>query len=368
MKTTVFLVGFVSFLTLVLAAPQFTSADDPVPLKWPCPLEYNIDPCVCMADEFFNLTMNCSLVQSTADLERIFQELFPFIHFLELIIDHDPTDITNQLEEIRAHTFNEVTFERIIIRGTQLSLVADEAFANSHEYLRYLDLSNNQLSAYPFESLPEYEVLQTFIIDDNHILELPSLDSASLEVFSGSGNNNMQVIALDQFSLAPNLREIHLSRIGMTSLNTGMFQTLSKLEVIDLSDNHLNDLELFAIMVPEQTLATVNLNYNYINYIRHEAIVGLNPSAHLLMSHNNVTELKQDQWEHIFHQISEGKLNLAENPLTCGCDMDWIMLDDDNSFLPIITDTTTCYGGQLVIFLEIDNFCSQCQGNWVVCP
>lgn len=274
MATRVLLVGVVSCLTLVLAAPQFTSANDPLPANWPCPMEYNIDPCVCTADEFYNLTMNCSLVQSTADLERIFQELFPFTHFLQLIIDHDPSDINNQLDAINAHTFNEVTFERIIIRGTQLSMVADEAFGNSHTYLRYLDLSNNQLSAYPFESLPEYDYLNTFIIDDNHMLELPPLDSRSLEVFSGSGNNNMLVNQLDQFILAPNLREIYLSRIGMTDLLPEMFKTLKHLEVIDLSDNHLEILELSALLVNQSTLTTVNLNQNYLKYIRHDSIKG----------------------------------------------------------------------------------------------
>lgn len=255
-------------------AGQPWARDNPVTPGWPCPIDTEISPCVCSQDTLYNLYMDCSLAKSDEQLERIFTSVFPFKDFYELRIIHDPDDVSNTIDEINANTFADLTFERIIITGTRLTDIIDEAFADSHQTLRYLDLSNNYLATYPFESLPLYVQLQTFIIDDNQFPELYNLESSSLQVFSANRNPGMLMDRADHFSGVPSLRELYLSEIGLLELRLGLFVNLTNLQVVDFSRNYLSELEAYSVWVPQPTLTRVDFDLNQISYVRHDTFGG----------------------------------------------------------------------------------------------
>lgn len=258
----------------VSLAAQSQTYDNPITPGWPCPIDTQISPCVCSQDTLYNLYMDCSLARSDEQLERIFSSIFPFPDFYELKIIHDPLDVNNVIDEITAITFADLTFERIIITGTKLTQIIDEAFANSHGTLRYLDLSNNYLEAFPFESLPLYEKLHTFIIDDNHFPQLYNLESLSLEVFSANRNPGLLMNSGNHFSGVPNLRELYLSEIGLSELRPGLFINLTKFEVADFSRNYLTELDQFSVAVPNKSLKKLNFDLNLVSFVRHEAFIG----------------------------------------------------------------------------------------------
>lgn len=247
---------------------------DSYPREWPCPIDTDILPCVCTDDEYYNLTMDCSGVQSDQDLVNAFNGVvFPFIHFLEFKINHIPDDPNNDLTTIDIGTLGETTYEIINIHGTNLQSVHDEAFANSHAYLRILDLSGNKLQSFPFESLSTYSVLHTFRIDDNNFLTLPPIESATLEIF-GADDNRGVVLQPSVFTGAPALKEIYMARCVLSSLTDNMVTNQTDLRILDLEENELTQLELNDIAPKNSTLQRLNLSKNRINYIRHDAISG----------------------------------------------------------------------------------------------
>ncbi|MPC38624.1 Oplophorus-luciferin 2-monooxygenase non-catalytic subunit [Portunus trituberculatus] len=242
---------------------------------WPCPIQTQIAPCICSMDTGYNLLMDCSLARSEEQLEKIFSSIFPFKDFYELKIEHNPDDTDNVIDKITANTFADISFERIIITGTRLQDIIDEAFADSHKTLRHLDLSFNTLHTFPFESLALYEQLHTFIIDNNQFPDLFDLESLSLEIFSASRNHNMKMNSPHPFRGAPSLRELYLSEIGLTTLRTRLFNNLTKLEVVDFSNNHLTRLEQETINVTVNTLRHVSFDDNDIFNISNGALIAI---------------------------------------------------------------------------------------------
>lgn len=255
-------------------ADQPQTLQNPITPGWPCPIYTEISPCVCSQDTLYNLYMDCSQAKSDEQLQTIFTSLFPFNDFYELKIVHDPDDVTNVIDEINANTFADLTFERIIITGTRLTRILDEAFADSHKTLEYLDLSNNYLNTFNFESLALYEQLHTLILDDNQFPQLFDLESDSLQVFSANRNPGMLMDSNNHFSRVPNLREVYLSEIGLTQLKIGLFVNLTKLEVIDFSRNYLTEIEALSVWVAGETLRRVNFDLNDISFVRHDAFKG----------------------------------------------------------------------------------------------
>ncbi|XP_045102669.1 oplophorus-luciferin 2-monooxygenase non-catalytic subunit-like isoform X2 [Portunus trituberculatus] len=271
---------------------------------WPCPIQTQIAPCICSMDTGYNLLMDCSLARSEEQLEKIFSSIFPFKDFYELKIEHNPDDTDNVIDKITANTFADISFERIIITGTRLQDIIDEAFADSHKTLRHLDLSFNTLHTFPFESLALYEQLHTFIIDNNQFPDLFDLESLSLEIFSASRNHNMKMNSPHPFRGAPSLRELYLSEIGLTTLRTRLFNNLTKLEVVDFSNNHLTRLEQETINVTVNTLRHVSFDDNDIFNISNGALIGFKEDATLSMVANDIVKLHEKDWRHIFQQIT----------------------------------------------------------------
>ncbi|KAK8389765.1 hypothetical protein O3P69_009041 [Scylla paramamosain] len=343
----------------------------PITPGWPCPIQSQIAPCTCFMDTVYRLFMDCSLANSEEELERIFSSIFPFKDFYELRIEHNPEDADNVIDKITADTFADLTFKRIIITGTRLQNIIDEAFADSHKTLSYLDLSSNLLHTFPFESLSLYENLATFILDDNQFPDLFDIESLSLQIFSASGNHNMRMNSPKPFQGAPSLRELYLSEIGLTTLRTGLFNSLTQMEVVDFSKNHLTRLEQDAIRVDGFTLKHVIFDDNQIFNISHDSLIGFRENATLSMVANNVVKLFEYDWKHIFEQITwRETIDLKGNNLLCGCDMDWLFMQYKEEYLCRLTDTTRCSssGNEQVIFIDVDTYCQQCAESFLSCP
>nr|XP_045608678.1 oplophorus-luciferin 2-monooxygenase non-catalytic subunit-like [Procambarus clarkii]XP_045608679.1 oplophorus-luciferin 2-monooxygenase non-catalytic subunit-like [Procambarus clarkii] len=330
---------------------------DSNPREWPCPVDSDFYPCVCSTNEYFELFIDCSGVTTDKELEDAFSLVqFPFKHFKQFKIDHKGTP--SQLTVIDGNTFADLTFEHVIISGTLLTQVADETFTNSQETLLTLDLSENKISQFPFEVIENYLVLTQLILDDNEFLELSPMTSASLQILSASGNENMALSSIDNL---PKLKEIYFARIKLQNIEPNYFNALNFLTQLDLQQNELTDLNEFTIATPSKTLKTINLDSNLIETIHHDTFHGLVPYAEVSMRNNSIVDLTNTTWAHLFTQIvPNGILDLADNPLRCGCDIAWIMFSPSQVDLQIITDTSKCTSGEQLIYLDLAYFCDRC--------
>ncbi|KAK8723114.1 hypothetical protein OTU49_011848 [Cherax quadricarinatus] len=261
----------------VVVIPAFTSSNSgdltrPQPREWPCPIETDFYPCVCTNNENYELSIDCSAVETDQDLSDAFYYAeFPFSHFKEFKIEHDPNDPKMTLTTLDPYTFRTLTFERITISGTKIEIIQDEDFSNSHDTLTYLNLASNKITYFPFDSIQGYTNLQTLSLDDNQIEVWPNFESDSLEYLSFSGNEG---ITLTDFTNTPNLREIYMARNKHDTLPYQLFWNLFNLTVVDLQRNEMTFVDEYYIASQSNALTTINLDHNKISVIRHDAFHG----------------------------------------------------------------------------------------------
>lgn len=240
---------------------------------WPCPTASDIAPCVCHADAYRNLRMNCSDAKDHDTLLAVFNQPFPFYDFLELTIDHTGKDDSYNLETLTPGIFGTCTFTRVIIKGTKIKIITESVFAPSHDILEYFNLAENEINTFPFESVGLYTKLDTLVLDDNQLIQVLDLASPSLEVFSINGNAGLY-FPQDIFHQSPSLTKINMARIELGTLEPSVFENLEYLQDINLEENNLVELNEFAINPIGGKLKMLRLNQNQISNVIQGAISG----------------------------------------------------------------------------------------------
>ncbi|MPC38626.1 oplophorus-luciferin 2-monooxygenase non-catalytic subunit-like [Portunus trituberculatus] len=330
----------------------------------PCPDKDQIMPCTCHTDTLGLMTMDCSLIHSNDELQRIFSFEFPFKHFYKLIIDHDPNDAENILTEIHSDTFKKLTFQRVVIRGTQLQTIDENVFHDSHDTLNLFDLRNNKLSKFPFETLFLYSRLETLLLDNNNFGALEKFGSTSLRILSIGYNSNLK-FTNDVLEELPCIVTLNMDSIGLKYIPQHMFANLTQVYSISFNNNDLTVLREFSINPLLPTVGRLVLGNNRLSDFDQNSITGLKDNAIVDLTNNRITEMPEELCKPFFEQVINGMVDLTGNDLTCGCDMSWLYLntttvDPTQRYLPIITKHTTCFDGTQVIYLDVHVFEKHC--------
>lgn len=226
------------------------------------------------------MTLDCSLINTNQDLERVFNADFPFKKFLELIIDHDPNDINNQLTEIKSDTFHEITFQRVLIRGTKLQSIDENVFSYSHTTLTQLDLQNNKINDFPFESLALYVKLETLLLDGNDLGTLEKFKSDSLLTLSVGSNPGLFFTA-DVLEEIPHLRNLNMENIGLKLIPQHMFINLTQVYTINFNNNDITELEEYTLDPISKSVGRLMLANNRIYTALRNALSGECPPVPL---------------------------------------------------------------------------------------
>ena len=145
---------------------------------FPCPDPSAITPCICSVDGYNHLNMDCSNITSDDNLKQVFSSDFPVKEFYEFLIERN-----EHLSQLGANVFGNVTFERIYIRVTNVTLVSYYALGASSSRLNYVSITSGQLteSTFPFNSLDEYTNLDTLIISGHpDFIFMPPLTSNTI--------------------------------------------------------------------------------------------------------------------------------------------------------------------------------------------
>nr|XP_045608674.1 oplophorus-luciferin 2-monooxygenase non-catalytic subunit-like [Procambarus clarkii] len=340
---------------------------NPQPREWPCPDETDFLPCTCTSNQQTDLKIDCSGVKSNLELQRVFTSIFPFTDFLELRIVQDPYDDAYDLNTLDPFVFAGLSFERVIIQGTKIKEVNEQVFTDSHNHLNYLNLANNDIYDFPFETIQLYTRLANLILDDNNLITLPNIVSTTLQSISVSGNSNLQFKA-NVFNNASMLSRISLARNNIQEFPQHVFQNLDYVAIVDLSGNEMTFVNEFTFDPPRETLLQISLDNNKIDLVHYNSIKGLMAGAHVSLAGNQIIYLQEVFYKPILDQLPSGSLDLSRNPLLCGCDIHWLYPSDPSPYLSIITDTTKCYDGTLIHFLIPSYFALQCPAYTTVAP
>ena len=159
---------------------------------FPCPDETDITPCVCTFTDATDLTMDCSVVESDEQLAAIFTKNFPVKNFYMFLI------YNNDKIQLLSDVFNGVSFRYLeLFSVPNLAQITNGALADSRDTLENVEIYNSSLTedTFPFSTLDQYTKLnylkiyssnmnflpafkspslQTLIIGDGHISELPA--------------------------------------------------------------------------------------------------------------------------------------------------------------------------------------------------
>jgi len=306
----------------------------------PCPHPQDIFPCVCSVHEANVMDMDCSEVENEDQLARVFSATFPFTKFRKLTIDKN-----SNVKVLRDGDLGVASFTEIIIANGKLEEVQAKALSQSYSTVTSLSLYNNEISTFPFEDLQRFTSLGRLNLYDNKLTKIPTLMSDSITYLSLGNNliNEIPVLGL------PYLQEFYGNRNDVEQIMTGTFSGLPDLYYVSVTYNSLSHIQEGTIQIinRESRETEVYLYANNISKIEVGAITGLN-GGKLYLHFNALTVLDED----VFRPFLEAgvKIWLYENPLTCGCDIAWLVTNAD--FMALLDGKETCYNGQLVSDLD----------------
>lgn len=237
----------------------------------------------------------------------------------------------NQLSELPPRIFqSNALLENLSLQNNSLRIISQDIFKGL-DHLRYLNLSHNSLtSSAALSSLTQIEILD---ISHNRLTELDvklfSKFSALRELFLG--NNLIHTIQMDSSKLGINLQVVDLSYNKLSYLGK-IFEEASKLKVLKVDNNMIQDLESFVltceslievslhqnqlITVPKflkecKQLQALDLSYNKIGSLSSSAFSGIRNLINLNLGGNQIATVSNKTFANISSELKT--LNLANN-------------------------------------------------------
>nr|XP_045605179.1 oplophorus-luciferin 2-monooxygenase non-catalytic subunit-like [Procambarus clarkii] len=319
----------------------------------PCPNDADLSPCSCTVhdEDNFVIDLDCSEVESEEQLATIMRSPFPFVHFRNLTIDSNPNVVV-----LRRGVLANITFQEFYITGGALTEVETGALSGSSSTAISMHFEGNDIAVFPWGELSLFTALVDLDVSDNSISTFPALISDSLKYLDLS-NNSLGLVPSIAFRETPLLEEIYLNGVNMLEILPGTFSGLHYLRIVSVNSNEVSSVPEGAIQFTTVSRFTeVHLSDNNIRNVAANAITGVTNGGDLFLDSNELEELKEEVWKPLLELGA--RLHLQDNPLTCGCDIAWIMMN--SPILALIDDRTTCSDGELMINLNPDIFVDLC--------
>jgi len=318
--------------------------EDAIPCPYPAAAD--IQPCECLADpRTYQIYVICywRMGQDTdANIEQFSTVLNHFDTFEEIyvmemtcdesfnfILDGYLNSTTTGRFHISYFTLEHFEPSDVIQDVQQFS---STAFIGSKDSLEYLKIDANHYftpDAGLLAGMTGLVELQLHGLDSKQ-QELPSLSSLStlrlLSLSEGSfpSINAQTFIGLDQ------LMNLFLDNSQVVSIATDTFQGLPRLNQLSLTYNQLETLQpnTFSDL---PNLAFLNLGNNLLQEIA-EDFSGLSANTQILLQNNKIKLLAESTFRNFAERVintplATGLVDLKNNPLECGCDVKWVVVD-----------------------------------------
>ncbi|XP_063591339.1 oplophorus-luciferin 2-monooxygenase non-catalytic subunit-like [Penaeus indicus] len=312
--------------------------------KLPCPNPEDILPCTCTATESSEMDMDCSHVESEEQLERVFSATFPFSTFRNFTM-YNNTFLT----ELRNQSLGIASFTGVYITNSVLEAVESYALSNSFGTAQVINMQNNLLSSFPFATVSSFTSLLELDLSDNQ-LTFPAIESESLLMLDLS-NNLINNVSVATFSGVTQISEINMSGNQIPEIPTGTFAGHHNLYHVNLAGNKLTYVPEGAIQLTSSRPGTVILKNNNITSIAVNGITDV-ANGEVDVSSNAIQTMEEDVYRPI---LTDGAtLDINNNPLTCGCDIAWLIRSKD--LLESVAEGAACFDNELLIELDPEMF------------
>lgn len=259
----------VLYLALCVSSATAQTTLDPY---WPCPDPGLFNPCKCITESGDPLIMDidCSEALDDVVLGQAFQAPMSFCTYRNLKITGSEFSSFNRFT---LDTFGCASFETMEISGTSLQVIEDGTLFRSEGKLTSLNLDNNAIRSFPFESLSGFTVLETLLLNNNLLTTVQKIISPSLVTLSLDYNPNLD-ISLGLFAEAQELQTLGISNCNLADFTEDMFLPLENLVSLDLSGNKFQELKPSSIRLIGKTLESLDMSNNPLAYVGIDAISG----------------------------------------------------------------------------------------------
>ncbi|XP_045600297.2 oplophorus-luciferin 2-monooxygenase non-catalytic subunit, partial [Procambarus clarkii] len=240
------------------------------------------------------------------------------------------------------------SYREIYITEGDLTTIGPGALSGSYTTLSLLHLYNNRITSFPSGEITSFIKLASLRLQYNELDTFPIITSDTLELLDLS-NNPLGGIPSTALSGLTALVEIQLEGCSIPTIPTDTFTGVNTLQVINLNNNLLSTIPAGAVHL-EEADGTVLLNNNYITDVAVGALQGVTGTVSI--TNNRLPELNDPVWRPLF---DDGiVLYAANNPLTCGCGIAWLVVEFD--YQTRLGDDITCSDGELVVDLDPDTY------------
>lgn len=331
---------------------------------FPCPVEADIVPCVCYLDADNNIDLDCTAVESEEQLANVFQQEFPFKALRGFNMSEN-SDI-----RVLDNVLNGISFTSIDLSPGPFALeaISDYFLLSIKETLSSIDIFASQLtsSQFPYAILDEMTKIDHVHIHGSQITWMPKI-------------------------LLPNVTVLYFDN-GLTDyIEEGTFPVYADAMILGIQSNVVETVEPGSFFFVDENSITSNedltiiVSYNHLTILEAGTLPMRNGNTNLDLSGNQITSVapgafvlpEQTDQLTIVLDLSDNQLTTVdeetfrelmpfmttlyfyENPLTCGCDVAWLVTNV--TYMAKIDPGSTCKDGDTNLHdLDPDEFNNNC--------
>ncbi|XP_029046468.2 TLR4 interactor with leucine rich repeats-like [Osmia bicornis bicornis] len=132
------------------------------------------------------------------------------------------------------------SLEHLSIANNRINFISETAF-NHTVKLRYLNMSDNALTAFSPRLFTTLTSLEVLILDNNNFNNIPLIMSSNITTLS-MNCNNITYLMSSSLETLPHLRKLSLAGNRISNIYPATFKSQVLLEELYLNDNELNQL------------------------------------------------------------------------------------------------------------------------------
>ncbi|KAL4710070.1 hypothetical protein ACJJTC_016472 [Scirpophaga incertulas] len=203
---------------------------------------------------------------------------------------------SNLIEDIPSYSFYGLPLIKLNLKGNVIRDISESAFSSLDLSLSEIDLSENNLTTFPIESLVKLRHLRSLRLAWNEMSSFPKVENAdliSLE-YLDLNSNNFEFISEDCLKFCPSLTMLSFHFNFINNIHYRAFYSLNNLKSIDLSHNRLKMLNP-NLFLNNKNLSFVDLSHNHLHHI-HGLFCNLPSLSEVILSHNNILDVPIDSF------------------------------------------------------------------------